>query len=437
MNIEEGNPKKGVIRLSDDRKYAQMDFVEEDVDTSAMAREYGVPTPTQLDMINKLARVPLTKEQVFVFSAKLAGDMIIPNRYIQLHRSALDTFKNDAKSGVALMLDHSWANFFGGGLALVYGRTFDAQLKKSDADNETWALFADHYLVRGKEKDSISTDSLIADLSDGTAFDTSIGWGAKTYECSICSNDIRKMSECEHFPGQTYDGELCYAIAKPPSFLMENSIVFDGAYPGAGILSQSSILDQGEKMVPVDNIKGLDAEATLFHVYSATKGKLLTFARKEDVETKAMYRVASLLDKASTKGGGKVDLNTLIDKESTGDNAGDVTNIYMTRDEAEAEFGREIEPEEVLMYAVEGEKYMKELIAEAEAWGIRAKGEHYNKESWNQHYECMDADGLKRIIDTFKQEAEVNIPEGRQTDPEATSQFDQDGTQIPDEAFMM
>src|SRR5690554_7553413 len=48
--------------------------------------------------------------------------------------------------------DHSWANFFGGQLALVYGRTFDAQLRKSDTEGEQWALYADHYLVRGDRK---------------------------------------------------------------------------------------------------------------------------------------------------------------------------------------------------------------------------------------------------------------------------------------------
>ena len=63
-------------------------------------------------------------------------------------------------------------------------------------------------------------------------------------------------------------------IAKPPA-ICENSIVFDGAYPTAGVLSQVERLSE-TPMVAIDDFKGLEPGITLFHTYSATKGKLLT-----------------------------------------------------------------------------------------------------------------------------------------------------------------
>ena len=62
----------------------------------SLAREYGVPTQSQLEKINELARRPLSKEEVFVFPDKLVGDMIIPDRYIQSTNS-FNVFKEDAK----------------------------------------------------------------------------------------------------------------------------------------------------------------------------------------------------------------------------------------------------------------------------------------------------------------------------------------------------
>ena len=84
---------------------------EEVIERQSLARQYGVPTSKQMEMINRLARIPLEPEQVFVFNAKLVGDMVIPNRYMQIHKSLLNVVQGRCQNRVALMLDHSWANF--------------------------------------------------------------------------------------------------------------------------------------------------------------------------------------------------------------------------------------------------------------------------------------------------------------------------------------
>ncbi|WP_159413120.1 hypothetical protein [Ruminiclostridium josui] len=51
--------------------------------------KFGVPTEQQLAKINKLAKRTLSSDEVFVFSGKSAGDLMIPNRYMKLSLSFL------------------------------------------------------------------------------------------------------------------------------------------------------------------------------------------------------------------------------------------------------------------------------------------------------------------------------------------------------------
>lgn len=402
-------------------------------------RDFGVPTPSQLEKINALAKRPLTQEEVFVFPAKLAGDMIVPERNIQIHKSLLEVFREDAKQGVALMLDHPWAGIFARPKAAYpYGRTFDAVLRKSNLENENWALYADHYIVRGKEKDGISTDAIIADIEDGTLFDTSIGWGADTYECSICGNDIRDATKCEHLPGQTYDGQLCYAIAKPPGFLMENSLVFDGAYPTAGVLSKLDEPNPSEYLV-VNNFKNIPLGATVYHTYSATRNKLITLVRRDALEKQPLLVVPNL------KKGGEP---TMDEKKYTQEEVDAIVKQevekalsatpkpYMTQEQVTEVLKKAYSADEVLKLAQEGLQYREELIQDTLEWGVRAYGNDFATDAWKQLLSepGRTIQAIKDFRNQFKAVAEKVIPAGRVTDPNAGKKADS-STEIPDEAF--
>ena len=447
--------------------------------------EFGVPTQGQLDKINALAKRTLSKDEVFVFPNKLAGDMIIPDRYIQLHKSALNVFKQNAQEGVSLLLDHSWASsgLFGMGgrpkAAIPYGRTFDATIRKSEVEGEKWALNADHYMVRGIEIDSISTDSLIQSVEAGTMFDTSIGWGANTFECSICGNDIRYFSKCEHYPGETYEvnGEekLCYAIAKPPAFLMENSLVFDGAYPTAGVLSQmGNGIDETSNVVMVENIKEIPMNVTTYSILSASRGQLFTYAKKDDL---AKGNVLSVPDLSNLKGGGEqvneevlklfesigiaykhgetkteevfeqlVEKWDAVIKESNDKAVADALAeqvegielstealiFYMTQEQATEALGKELSADEVLTYAKEGEAYMNQLVQDAIAMGVRAQGNDFPAETWKTTFAGMNSQGIKDIMATFARQAKEEIPAGRLSTPLSQQNI---ARTIPDDSF--
>ncbi len=414
-----------------------------------MPEEYGVPTPSQLEKINKLAKKPLEKEEVFVFPTKLAGDMIIPQRYIQLSKPLLDVFKQDAIGGVSVLLDHSWAGFFGRPKpAIAYGRTFDAQMKHSDVEGEDWALYADHYIPRGIEIDGISTDSIIQSIETGTMFDTSIGWGAEKYVCSICGGNIRSF-QCPHYPGKKYvinEGEdderveLCYAIAKPPGYLMENSIVFDGAYPTAGVLSQ---VGSGETKdwVVVDDLKSTPQDAPLFHIFSSTKGKLYTFAQRDSLGSRVFINgvslnpVVDLADaikenvKESEKMGDEKkftqeEVDALI-KEAVDKFAAETVAAaeplqqYMTKEQATEVLGREYIAEEVLRFAKEGITCHNEAIEGAIKEGVRAMGNDFPAETWKKMFDPMSIQDIQEVAKTWHKQAEDTIPAGRKTSPES------------------
>jgi len=412
----------------------------------AMSRKFGEPTSSQLEKINALAKRPLSKEEVFVFSAKMVGDAMIYHPWpVTLHKSLLEVFKQDALTGVAFMLDHPWAGFFARPKpAYAYGRTFDARLRKGDMEGENWALYGNVYIVRGKEKDGISTDAIIADVEDGTLSDVSVGFG-DTDICSICGNDIWDGRKCEHWPGREYDGQLCYIIAKPPGYLMELSGVFDGAYPSAEILSATGGSgDSGELQLVQSFTKFDNPIAQTFRIYSASKGRLLTFVKHAQAEKKLFALGGQLLSKESDTKVGKdkvytqEEVDALVKEAVEKAVAEALANVpqaeFMTQEQATEVLGKEYNAEGVLKLAKEGIAYRKELIEDAIEWGIRAQGNDFPVDAWKQMLSesGRTIEAIKDFGDGFKKQAVAAIPAGRQSSP-GTLEVDNDN--LPDEAF--
>lgn len=463
--------------------------------------KYGIPTDEQLVKINKLSKRKLEKDEVFVFPNKLAGDMIIPGRYTQLTKELLDVFSVDANKGVSLLLDHSWApdGFFGLGgrpkMAMPYGRTFDSKYESATEEGETVSLMADHYMARGIELDGIKTDDLISSIEAGTLFDSSIGFSYSNAICSVCGEDYRG-GKCEHSAGRTYEIEdddgvmrtkLCFIKAKPPGFLMENSLVFDGAYPSAGILSSVGEVLENEtgKYQIIGETKEIDPTKTLISTYSEKTG-LITMVKKS--EHKKIFKSVDVGDD-NLKGGEKnMDENLKKMLEAFGVDVadGDIDNEKLVKELVEkwdatvekvsesarvaqlvaieegteplkdgaeplkegesiintteyfaipvteiAEMlGAETVNESILKLAKEGKDYHALVIDEAIAMGVRAQGNDFTADTWKETFASMSTKAIKDITKTF--ETQVNgIPAGRKTNPDTERKF----ASIPDSAF--
>lgn len=451
---------------------------------------FGVPTDEQLAKINKLAKRTLSKDEVFVFPNKLAGDMIIPERNVQLTKELLDVFSSDANKGVSLLLDHSWSpdGFWGLGgrpkMAMSYGRTFNSRYESSTEEGETISLVADHYMARGIELDGIKTDDLITSIEAGTLFDSSIGFSYSKATCSVCGDNYYN---CNHYKGKTYEIEdedgvarqkLCYIKAKPPGFLMENSLVFDGAYPSAGVLSQAGAILENETGTYqiIDEFKNIDPSKTLISTYSQRTG-LVTMVKKSD--HKKIFKGANVDDGLQIMdGNGKVinlkgDDNSMDEKllkslmgigftkeeaesldvtkttellqviaekwdatvQSIQENAEPLKPFeeFMTQEKVTEKLGAELSADEVLKLAKEGQDYHKALSDEAIAMGVRAMGNDFPKETWENSFANMDTKVIKDMMKTWELQANAGIPAGRQTDPAAGQMQSQN---VPDEAFL-
>jgi len=440
---------------------------------------FGSPNESQLAKINALAKRSFSPEEVFVFRSKAIGNGLIPTRFAMAHKSLLEVFQADAQKGIAFMLDHPWAGMFSRPKpALSYGRSFDAVLKhpgrnEVKAPNETLALYIDHYIPYGREKDGISTDQIINDIQDGVLFDTSVGFGNDVDECSICGGNLWGANACEHWPGREYEGQTCYSIMKPPGYLMENSGVFDGAYPGAGILSNVNDGMQGdEKLVLVENLKELDTGTTVYRIYSAKRGALLTYAPKGAIKTKTgLYAVGGVPGKEESK---KVELKEQVFAAVLA-KTGLAETVEMTAEQVMAvlaeKFTEEVkltiqesaeplkfaltEPDirralglteqadqpipenwsaKIIQFSQEGRESRQELINDTLEWGVRAYGNDFAMESYREILSEPNrtVQAIKDMREQFKKKAGEDLQAGRvtkiQTDkkPQAT---------IPAEAF--
>lgn len=455
--------------------------------------KFGVPTEEQLAKINKLAKRTLSADEVFVFPSKLAGDMIIPDRNVKLTKDLLDVFSADAKKGVSLMLDHSWSpdGFFGLGgrpkMAMPYGRTFDSKYEAGTEEGETISLMADHYMLRGVELDGIKTDDLATSIEAGTLFDTSIGFSYSKGTCSICGNDYRNYEKCKHIAGRTYEVEgedgvtrnqFCYINAKPPGFLMENSLVFDGAYPSAGVLSKvGDVLEnQSGTFQVIEELKDIDPEKPLIATYSNRTG-LLTMVKKSD--HKKVHNLGGIENEPKNLGelhgnalrkvlkGVKENMNEDLKKmleafgveavdtdgnydfqgilsqlaekweatvQSIQDNAEPLkpTEEFLSKETVKEKLGVELTADNVLSLAKEGQEYRKQLIDETIAMGVRAMGNEFKAETWKTTLSTMETTAIKDIMANFETQAKNAIPTGRHSDPKAGEGLSK---KIPDDAF--
>lgn len=437
--------------------------------------KFGVPTDEQLAKINKLAKRTLSADEVFVFSGKSAGDLMIPGRYMRLSPELLKVMADDAKKGVSFMLNHNWRNW-GGIQAVPYGKVFDGAIEQSTEEGETVSLSLSKYIVRDSEVvDGVSADALIKKIETGVLSDTSIGWGTDTMVCSICGMNYWG-GKCSHWRGQKYemaDGttKVCTVTAMPPSVIIpynnnalyEESIVWDGAYPGA-VVTQSKHGDIIE--TPTGNFTVIQdkeelPEGTLFHGYYH-KGDIITMVKKS--EHKKIFSISNTGSEADKKGveskmnenlkkmleafGVTYNESEIKHEELLNQLAGKwdasvqairnsaeplkTTEVYMLQEQVKEKLGKDYKADEVLNLANEGIEYRKQLTDEALAMGVRAMGNDFPKETWEKTFSTMSTKAIKDIMKTWETQANENIPAGRKTNPGAGQK---QIASAPDEAY--
>lgn len=447
-----------------------------------MMSKFGVPTEEQLAKINKLAKRTLSADEVFAFSGKSAGDMLIPNRFTRISKELLQVMADDAKKGVSFMLNHNWSSW-GGIQGIPYGKVFDGELKVSLEDNEATELHLSKYIVRDDEiVDGVSANALIKRIETGILSDTSVTFSTDTMVCSICGKNYFSR-ECSHWRGAKYEMEdgttkTCTVTAMPPSIIIpynnnalyEESIVWDGAYPGA-MVSQAKDGDIIE--LPTGNFAVLgDKEELPDNTAFLNKyhnGNILTLVKKSD--HKKVHNLGGI-DEGNKEGVKKL-MNEKLQKmlkdfgmsveeteKLTVDDASEILNQlaekwdnkveeikasvepvmaqldsteeFLSKETVKEKLGSELTADNVLNLAKEGQEYRKQLIDDTIAMGVRAMGNEFKAETWKVTLSTMESSAIKDIMANFETQAKNNIPNGRQTDANAGM-----GVKVspPDEAF--
>jgi hypothetical protein len=329
-----------------------------------------------------------------------------------------------ASQGVALLIDHPWKNL--GISSIPYGRTFDSKIVQEGSE---LSLYADHYMIKGQEINDISTDQLAAGIDGGTIFDTSAGFVTTKHTCSICNGNYFGSSDgpaCSHYRGNLYEGKECLVLADD-GYLMENSLVFDGGYEGAGIVKNSlsraetEEVNQDIQLKPLAlDAKSLNGDGSVFYFFSkktslnayVQDGKPNVLAENEGVDSMSdlQKQAEAALALAQSALGVSNGLLTQI-RTALGVSNGLLTQIRTALGVATDE-GILSKITSVNSLAQVGEQYKTKITDAACGAGVRAMGDAFNVEAMKLSLANLPVAEIEKINASYEAQALVALGGG-------------------------
>lgn len=425
------------------------------------------PTAEQLRKINEFTLTPMTEDECYVFP-NLMIDNLPTSYHSIIQDNLLHKFGEDVKKGVGLLLSHDNSK-------LPVGRSFDSTIVY-DYDEESGeyvkTLYGDFYIALGRNTESgMTTDDIAKGVDSGTLFDTSIGFNANTWNCSVCGNDIRSW-ECPHYPGEKYvieskledeqdTVETCHVLVGEDGVgeLLENSIVYAGACDRASIINQYSkkgvtSINTMSKLQVVNDIKNVPLEASIYQFYTKDGAVLMT-------DTGEVVEGTKQKDK---RGGDEMSLEKIITEFKLEDEEGlvnalkkgkelaeqiesvttELSENKVINEELEAKVGEleghntelttELEDVKSIMEELTAtneelmginedlkfnkelaENYRKDLTEEVLTLGVRNQGNLFNKELYGKFLNTLTIEEIKEVKDSFTEEVNAKFTGVRTT----------------------
>ena len=185
----------------------------------------------------------LKKEELFFFPAEISNQNL-DSYFTKMAESSLRNYAEDASNGVSFQNSHKSREL---GVGMVISGEYDETAKR---------VLADIYTVRGiKLNADLDTDNFIKGVETGLIRDVSIGFkSGEDYKetCNLCHNPFWSY-ECRHIAGMKYEmaddpdadptnqntNEQMAFVWIENARLSEVSAVYDGATPGAMILTKA------------------------------------------------------------------------------------------------------------------------------------------------------------------------------------------------------
>ncbi len=215
-------------------------------------------------LINALAKTELTDSEVYTFALRLCDNEV--DRDFERFDTAALYALGELFVGKSGIFDHNWS------AANQTARLYRTEVLPDDgmtaAGEPRMFLKGYAYMLRsGKNAD------LIDEIEAGIKKEVSVGCSMGRKVCSICGRE-----NCEHQPGRTYDGRLCYFTLCDPTDAYEWSFVAVPAQRNAGIIKSfgSSLRDlTAAQPALAARLDQLEKEAQLGRTYLGSLRKEL------------------------------------------------------------------------------------------------------------------------------------------------------------------
>jgi len=364
---------------------------------------YGVEEDADLKIINeRFAKKPLKLEDIFIFELEPANTNVNVYFTQQGEDSLLNYVNKINNEGLPLQAHHQENSF-------SVGKLFKAEIQK---DGDVTRMITKAFILRNDEIEGISTNTIIKKIEGGVTTDISMGYQPGHYDCSICGKDLVAYygrsewdGECDHIPGQEYEGKTCIAIVRD-SDASEASLVYAGACPEAIIRKIKDFFDKD--LIPKRDMLSLEKAYDI---------KFISKKRKEKKVMEDSFKNIKVNDEVKDK---------LEDAESQDDKAKVInsfiadqkTRITKLKDEkkgleADAKIGKDVRDS------------AKDKMIKA---GVAAFGKEFNKEAWEK---AVDKMGYKTLTGITKQFTDLKEKffdkDKRETDNEAEKEDPKEG----------
>lgn len=333
----------------------------------------------------------------FFWSAQISSTAI-DSYYTHMLPSTLENFTAEAKAGVSFLNSHRHDE-------LPFGRSIDARM--TGADNAQ-TVIADFFTIPGLNLNGISTNDFITGVRSGIVKDVSVGlFGGKRW-CDVCRMNYMSY-DCPHVAGMEYDtpgqSKITATVGIDGAHLAEVSGVFDGSTPDANILKAQRMVEAGE--LKPDAVRMLEAR------YRMTFSNKRSFAGVSIPERKKIMDFEQLVNQ----------VREVLALKPEDDIAGAVLAVSGERDRLRVENDKSAKELETLRakvteltpQAADGVAYRSDLIGETLGEGVRAMGDKFSQETYENVLRSAPLAVIKKIKEDWAAVGNSRFPGGRQT----------------------
>ena len=186
----------------------------------------SAPNDEDMKKIGQFSRREMSADEVYIFNVDLCNNDI--DRDFEKFSVATLNQLAEYFVGKTGIFDHSMK------AENQKARVFDAWVERVDgkktADGDDfYTLKARAYMLKNDEN-----RELIAEIDAGIKKEVSVSCSVEKAVCSICDTDNRH-GRCEHIPGKSYGGQLCFNILSGARDAYEFSFVAVPAQREAGV----------------------------------------------------------------------------------------------------------------------------------------------------------------------------------------------------------